>query len=84
MAVMETTPDHEVAYQDMVALVRKHEHLSKDALLAIAANMVGKMIALQDQRSMSTDRAMRIVLHNIELGNQQVIAMLRDVPATRA
>ena len=47
-------PEHEVAYQDIVALVRKHgEHLSAVEMLAIAANMLGKLCAMQDQRSLT-------------------------------
>lgn len=65
---------HEALYQDLVALIRKHAgHLSGMEMLAVAANMVGKLIALQDQRSVSPATAMETVRKNIELGNQQAL-----------
>lgn len=68
-------PEHEIAYQDIVALVRKHaEHLSSVEMLAIAANMLGKLLAHQDQRTMTSEVAMEIVAQNIEEGNRQAIA----------
>lgn len=70
-------PEHEVAYQEIVALCAKHkDSVSAEELLAIAANVVGKFLAHQDQRTMSKERALEIVIRNIELGNQQVIAEL--------
>lgn len=70
-------PEHEVAYQDICALVSKHaSKLSAAELLAVAANMVGKLVAMQDQRKMTPDAAMEIVAKNLELGNSQVLANL--------
>ena len=67
-------PEHQVAYDDLAALLRRHaDKLTAEELLAVAANMLGKMIALQDQRTMTPDQAMEIVLHNLEIGNQQVL-----------
>ncbi len=68
---------HEVVYAELAALMNKHaEQLSAIDILAIAANMVGKLIALQDQRSVTPEMAMEIVGRNIELGNAQVVGML--------
>lgn len=70
-------PEHEVAYQDIVNLLYKNSgNTSKLEILAIAAQLVGKLIAMQDQRVVNTDQALELVLQNIELGNQQVVAML--------
>lgn len=72
-------PEHEVAYQDIVALCSKHAAvLSKMEVLAIAANMVGKLIALQDQRKVTPDQAMKVVFENIEYGNETVICELSE------
>lgn len=81
---IKSKPEHEVAYQDICALVSKHaDKLSALELLAIAANMVGKLIAQQDQRRVSPDRAMRIVATNIALGNQQALdTLLNDKAGT--
>jgi hypothetical protein len=67
-------PEHEIAYQDLCQLVNRHaSKLTSSELLAVAANMLGKLIALQDQRTMSPSAAMEIVSRNIEHGNQQVM-----------
>ena len=72
-------PEHEIAYQDLAALIKKRTDkygLSSEELLAVAANMLGKIIALQDQRTMTKDRAMKIVCANLEMGNQHIIGEL--------
>ena len=72
-------PEHEVAYQDIVALVRKHgEHLSAVEMLAIAANMLGKLCAMQDQRSLTPAMVMEIVAQNVEEGNRQAVANIQQ------
>lgn len=71
---MRARPEHEVAYQDLAKLIRKHaDKVTPLELLAIGANMIGKLVALQDQRTVTPEKAMKIVADNIELGNQQVI-----------
>lgn len=69
-------PEHEVAYQELIALAAKHPDLPAPELLAIAANMVGKIVAMQDQRTMTKAQAMEIVARNLELGNAQVVEEL--------
>lgn len=67
-------PEHEVAYQDLCALLNKHaDKVSGLELLAIAANMLGKLVALQDQRTVTPAMAMDVVARNLELGNQQAM-----------
>lgn len=69
-------PQHEITFQELTAMIKEKAdkyNLSSAEVLAIAANMVGKIIALQDQRHMSRDRAMRILAHNLQIGNQQAI-----------
>lgn len=74
---MLANPEHEVVYQELIALVNKHA-AKLDALevLAVAANMVGKIVAMQDQRKVTPELAMDIVAKNIEVGNNQVIEEL--------
>lgn len=71
------SPKHEIAYQDICALLNKHAG-SLDALemLAIASNMLGKLVAMQDQRKITPAMAMEIVAQNIESGNKQVLYQL--------
>lgn len=75
---MKTRPEHEVAYQDIIKLVAKHaDKLSSVELLAIASNMLGKLIAAQDQRQLTPEEVMDIVSVNIEIGNQQALEQLK-------
>ena len=68
---------HARFYQDLVALLQKYgAGMNPEEMLAIAANMVGKLIALQDQRTMTPARALEIVRRNIEEGNQQTMDSL--------
>jgi len=77
MSIHKAKAEHEVAYQDLCALVSKHAHkLSSLELLAVAANMLGKLIAMQDQRTVTREMAMDVVTQNIEHGNQDVVRQL--------
>lgn len=79
MAEQLAKPEHEVAYHDLCNLVRKHaDAMTALELLAVAANMVGKLVALQDQRTVTPARAMEVVAQNIELGNRQAVGELLD------
>ncbi len=72
-------PQHEVLYQDLCKLVSKHAgNVSAQELLAVAANMLGKLVAMQDQRTMSPAMAMEIVAQNLEHGNLDVIEQLAN------
>lgn len=42
--------------------------------LAVASLAVGRIIAYQDKRTMTPQMAMDIVLKNINIGNQEMIA----------
>lgn len=64
----------QTAFRDeMVAVLRKHEHLRADEMLAVASYFVGQLIALQDQRKVTPSMAMELVASNIEAGNQHAL-----------
>lgn len=70
-------PEHEVLYQDLCKLIGKHgDKISAQEMLAVAANMLGKLVAMQDQRTMSPAMAMEIVAQNLEHGNKIVLDQL--------
>lgn len=74
MSIKVASPAHEVVYQELVALVNRHAaDLSAIEILAIAGNLVGKLIAMQDQRITTPEVAMETVILNLEHGNQQAI-----------
>jgi hypothetical protein len=77
MSVHLAKPEHEVLYQELIALVNKHAgKLDALQMLAVASNMLGKLVAMQDQRTVTPDMAMEVVAKNIEYGNQQVLQQL--------
>ena len=70
-------PEHEVLYQELIKLVNGHAgKLDALEMLAVASNMLGKMVAMQDQRTVTPEKAMEVVAKNIEYGNQQVLEQL--------
>ncbi|MQB43354.1 hypothetical protein [Rhizobium sp. ICMP 5592] len=71
---VETSGKHETLYQEVIAVIRKHsDDMDPAEILAVRANMTGKVLAMLDQRKYSLEAAMAIISRNIELGNQQVI-----------
>lgn len=74
MSLHQAKPEHEVLYQELIALVNKHAgKLDALEMLAVAANMLGKLVAMQDQRMVTPAHAMEVVAQNIEHGNLQVL-----------
>ena len=74
MSIKLAKPEHEVAYQDLCALLGKHAaKLSSLEMLAVASNMLGKLLAMQDQRTVSISLAKEIMVRNIEHGNRQAV-----------
>lgn len=77
MSLHQAKPEHEVLYQELIALVNKHAgKMSSIEMLAVASNMLGKLVALQDQRAVTPAMAMEVVIQNIEQGNKQVLDQL--------
>ena len=79
MNYVTSKPEYEAAYQDVCALLAEHkDKLTAIEMLAIAANLVGKLVAMQDQSAITPEQAMQLVSRNIEHGNQQAIAAMTD------
>jgi uncharacterized protein YejL (UPF0352 family) len=77
-----TSPEHEAMYQEIIAVLRKHED-SVDGVetLALLANLIGKLMAFQDQRKYTPEMLLQLISTNLETGNAQAIASLRDAPS---
>jgi hypothetical protein len=74
-------PKHEVVYEDLIKLMRGHaDVLTPLELLAIASNMVGKILALQDRTETAYDEAMNTIKVNVEYGYQVVNDVVRVGP----
>lgn len=65
--------EHTAFRDDMVAMMRKHQHMPPDEMLAVAAYFVGQLLALQDQRRMTPEMGLQVISSNIEAGNAQAI-----------
>jgi hypothetical protein len=77
--IVKPSPKHVAFRDDLITVFLKHgDNLSSVEMLALAAHFTGQLIALQDQRTMTPQRAMSIVANNIELGNQEVLDGISD------
>lgn len=65
------------AREDILAAMQRHV-AKMDALeiLAVLSYTVGQCVAMQDQRTVSSEMAMEIVAANVEAGNVDAIARL--------
>jgi rRNA-processing protein FCF1 len=69
----------------MLDLLKQHrDDVDKEGMLAVTSFIVGQLIALQDQRTMTPEVAMTLVQLNIEEGNQSLISQLLDNTAGTA
>jgi septum formation topological specificity factor MinE len=77
-SVLPTKAD-EALRDDIMALVQRHlTPDTPDRVLAIASQVVGQVLALQDQRTMTKERALQLIMANIETGNAGVIERLHN------
>lgn len=85
-SVRKASPLHEEAYQDFCVLLKKYEARGVTGvdMLALASNVVGKLIALLDQTRYTEEEAMEIVCSNLEAGNQQILDELMNRTAGSA
>lgn len=68
---------HKLFITEFQELMKKHlANVPSHHILAVVSNIVGRVIAVQDQRMMTPDRAMQLVRENIERGNQQALEQL--------
>lgn len=76
-------PQHEELYQDLCKVLAKHSGgMTSLEMLAVAANMVGKILAMQDQTAVTVSSAMEVIAKNIEYGNRTVVDGLRSGPVS--
>jgi hypothetical protein len=52
--------------------------LQADEILALTAHFLGQLIALQDQRKYNSEMIMTLVTENIQQGNDEAVAKLRN------
>lgn len=82
--LVKPTAAHRAFRDDAIALLRKHAgELDAKDMLALSAHLVGQILAMQDQRSMTPANGMEIIARNIEVGNAEAIAEVNS-PAGKA
>jgi len=76
---MEVKPIHKKFRDDVIALLRLYgDKLSAEEILALTSHLVGQILALQDQRTMTREMALKIVGDNIETGNAEAMKEVLD------
>ena len=74
------TPDLVAFVNDLKGALARHKHLAPQEMLAGASQLVGNLIALQDQRRMTPAMALDVVQANIEVGNRMAMAEVASAP----
>ena len=81
--IIQATAAHEAFRREVVDLLKKHtEAMPREEVLAVAAQIVGQIMAMQDQTKMTTLRAQRIIERNITIGHATVVGQLHETKGT--
>lgn len=76
-------PAHAIIYQDLIDLIRRHgSEVSALEVLAIAANMVGKLITMQDASLISPELIAAVVQENLCQGSRDALAYFPEPQGT--
>lgn len=75
---IQASHEHLALMDDLKAAIANHPALSPLEMLAITAQLVGNLIAFQDQTTCTPAIIMEVVRWNISEGNVQAINGLRD------
>src|SRR5260370_34153109 len=68
---------HGALYVELCELLAKHHpDVSSDPMMSIAANLDGKLIAMQDPRVITPQAAMLIVVEDLRIGNREILDQL--------
>ncbi len=64
---------------DAMAMLQRHMTPdTKERLLAVAAQLCGQLLAMQDQRTMTPQMGVDLIWLNVQVGNHQVIGKLAN------
>lgn len=75
MKLVEPSLAHENLRMDLAETLSKHKaEISSEEALAVVAYLCGQLIAVQDDRTTSTQAAIDIVQRNIVQGNRDTVA----------
>lgn len=82
MKLLEPTVAHIALMTDLKEAIGKHPNLTAMDFLAITSQLVGNLVALQDQTKVTPEEAMEMVVLNIETGNAMAIASFQKSEGT--
>lgn len=83
--IIEPDSRHQEFRNELLAVLQKHgASLKAEEILAVTCQLVGQIIAMQDQRRYSSDAIMLMVSRNIEAGNKTAIDQLLNAPGGTA
>lgn len=82
MKLLEPTVAYIALMTDLKEAIGKHPNLTAMDFLAITSQLVGNLVALQDQTKVTAEEAMEMVALNIETGNAMAIASFQKSEGT--
>ena len=74
------TEAHQKLIADLKAALKENDQLTVQKMLAVTAQLVGMLIAMQDQRKHTPSSVMAMVSSNIQVGNMTAVADLMNRP----
>lgn len=79
MKTYEPKQIHQDFKNDITNVLKKYgDKLSAMEVLAISSQIVGMIVAMQDQRKITSDMAMEVVAANIEIGNKAALQEIQN------
>ena len=76
MKTLPVTSRHVSLMDAFKKAVGEHQDLTAVDVLAVASQLVGNLVALQDQTRITSAMAMELVATNIEMGNRTAVETL--------
>lgn len=77
--IVEVKPEHHALLAAMRAPIGvEGRDIDAPIILAIAAQLVGQLIAVQDQSRWTREACMDLVCRNIEIGNREAVSSMLD------
>lgn len=76
------TARDEALKQELIALIDRNSDVDPEDMLAIAAQLVGMLVAHQDQRKVNSAQVMEAVMRNIEEGNTRILVSIMNAKGT--
>lgn len=76
MKTMKAEDHHNSLLDAMKAVLQDHSDMDAEEMLAVLSQLLGQLVAMQDQEKMTVERAQRIIEHNLVQGNQAAIEYL--------